>query len=204
MFNAQSLLGSLLKEVTGGRGLGSKASLGMGAIGIAIAAYDHFTQEGGAAQGSSATTGSKPPPPPTSRSGPPPVPGSSGKPPPPPAMMEANNVEALLLIDAMVAAANADGHIDEEEANKILTKIQAVGCDQEGIDYLRRKMDTPPSLQQICSGSIDQERAKQIYLVSLLTISVDTEQEVQYLQNLAFGLNLDDPTVAEITSQIQA
>jgi len=49
MFDAQSLLGGLLKEITSGNkssgNLGTKAALGMGAIGAAIAAFEHFTQE---------------------------------------------------------------------------------------------------------------------------------------------------------------
>ncbi len=36
MFDAQSLLGGLLKQATGRRNLGSKAALGMGALGVAI------------------------------------------------------------------------------------------------------------------------------------------------------------------------
>lgn len=42
MFNAEKLLGGMLKESIGIRGFGSKAAVGTGLLGLAFAAAEHF------------------------------------------------------------------------------------------------------------------------------------------------------------------
>lgn len=226
MFDAQSLLGGLLKEVTKGSkkssGFGSKAALGMGALGVAIAAYEHFTQE----KNNSAQTvsgGSIPPAPSAQRSAPPPVqPAAASAPPPPPptsaaptaapppapsgAISETDQTAqqtALLLIDAMLAAANADGHIDDQEKSKIMQQLTRINSDQDGFDYVQARIDNPPSLAQICNSTSDVEIAKQLYMVSLLAITVDTAEEADYINNLASCLPIDTHTISQLNEQFQ-
>ncbi|MCU7938961.1 MAG: tellurite resistance TerB family protein [gamma proteobacterium symbiont of Bathyaustriella thionipta] len=218
MFDAQNLLGSLLKEVVSGKksgsGLGSKAALGMGAIGVAIAAFEHFTQEkntpvknvanGSRPLSSSGTrtetikdsTAAPPPPPPsmsTASAVPPPVPSS--------AFSKGRKVfqdTALLLIDAMLAAANADGNIDADEKSKIIQQLKQINSDQEGFEYLQKRIDNPPSLENICDSVSDPETAKQVYMVSLLAITVDTADEAEYLSSLAACLAIDVKTIEQL------
>ena len=46
MFNAERVLGSLLQNITGSRGGGfNKASIGMGLVGLAIAAYENYSKQ---------------------------------------------------------------------------------------------------------------------------------------------------------------
>ncbi len=192
MFDAQSLLGGLLKEVTGGSGKSSAASLGMGLLGVAIAAYEHISQE----QQTAAPQPKGPAP------VPPAPPGGGGRP-PPPALAETGGDDetALLLIDAMLAAANADGHIDAEEKARIMAQLERVGSDQDGFDYLQQRMDNPPSPEQICGRVTDMDLARQVYIVSLLAITVDTDAEAAYLRDLATRLGLDDPTRQSLDQQ---
>ncbi len=236
MFDAQSLLGGLLKQATGSRNINTKAALGMGALGVAIAAYEHFTQESStqnsSAQGSSThASGSSsqqnalssnrqapPAPPGTPSSAPPPPtpPGQTGgmAPPPPsppgqapdmapptPASSAPESNDALLLIDAMISAAHSDGHIDPEEKDKIIKQLYLVNSDTEGFDYVQKRIDAPLSLEQICSKSTSEAIAKQIYMVSLLAITVDTSEEKQYLEQLSACLELQASTVDELHQQ---
>jgi len=226
MFDAQSLLGSLLKSATGDNQAGGKAALGMGALGVAIAAFEHFTQDKNgttaetgnnkpAAPAGTATSAPPPPPstvipstPPGAPSTPPSAPPSATVPPPPapPAsqMAEAaqnNTAEALLLIDAMLAAANADGEIDSSEELKILQQLRNIGSDQEGFDYMEKRLNNPPSMQQIYSQVDNPQLAEKIYMVSLIAIVVDTEEEADYLQQLAINLNLDSLTISRMNQQ---
>lgn len=230
MFNAQNLLGGLLKEVisggsSGGRSgsnLGSKAALGMGALGVAIAAFEHFTQENDnsaqtAANSSrpTAPSGHIPQPPqqnaaPPSAPPPPPMAAVSAAAPPPPvpasALSEGRKVfqeTALILIDAMLAAANADGHIDSEEKSKIIQQLKQINSDQEGFDYVQQRIDNPPTLEQICQSTSDPEIAKQVYMVSLLAITVDTAEEADYLNKLASCLPVDAQAIAQLNEQFQ-
>ncbi len=202
MFDAQSLLGGLLKQATGNRNLSSKAALGMGAIGVAIAAFEHFTQE----NQSAAPSPTAPPPPNT-----PPVPtiSSTNKtasaPPPPPAPPPSGNKindnDSLLLIDAMIAAASSDGHIDPDEESSILKQLYVLNSDQEGFDYVQKKMDKPPTLEQICTRVNNEESARQVYMVSLLAITVDTKAEENYLSQLCNCLKLTPETVNKLHQQ---
>ena len=109
MINAEKLLSNALRRGLTGRrrsGLASLARgrmggiLGVGALGLAIAAYDHFSRKQTAAKPAAAT--SVPPPPPPRTSAPPPPPPPSGK-------GTERGSEALLLVRAMAAAAQADG-----------------------------------------------------------------------------------------------
>ena len=63
---------------------------------------------------------------------PPPMPGKSASVPPPPVADDpAGNPEAVILIQAMIAAANADGVIDQAERDNILKRLQAVDLSPE-------------------------------------------------------------------------
>ncbi|MCP3849611.1 MAG: tellurite resistance TerB family protein [Gammaproteobacteria bacterium] len=213
MFDAQSLLGGLLKQATGSRNLGSKAALGMGALGVAIAAFEHFTQDNSSQADASQVKGKTPPIPPStptssnavsSNTPPPPAPPgqkSSLAPPPPPPSAEPKENDALLLIDAMIAAAHSDGHIDPEEKDKIIKQLYLVNSDQEGFDYVQKRIDAPLSLEQICSRSTSEAIAKQVYMVSLLAIKVDTSAEEMYLKQLSESLKLQKETVDKLHQQ---
>ncbi len=220
MFDAQSLLGGLLKGTLSGGKMGNKAALGMGALGIAIAAYEHFTQDQNNTR--SATSRANMPPPIQPAQGlktaaPPPPPISSvtsSAPPKAPPPISSNAVEtapaeekpqtmALLLIDAMLAAANADGYIDPDEETKILQQLTAINSDQDGFDYVQQRIDTPPTLEQICAQVNDAESAQQVYMVSLLAITVDTSEEQNYLTQLANCLKLPIETITQLNEQFQ-
>lgn len=85
MINPERMLGGLLRgAMGGGMPSGTKVALGMGALGIAVAAYDHFTQQHQWGQGQPG--GTMPPPPPPAIPGGAAIPGliSAAAPPPPP------------------------------------------------------------------------------------------------------------------------
>jgi len=219
MFNAERVLGSLLKNVTGSRGGGildnitgsrgglNKASIGMGVVGLAVAAYEHYTKD----QSNPKSQPSQPstPPPPVS---PPPMQVTSQSntnsvppPPPPPAGIKAEAQQtSMLLIEAMIAAANADGEIDMEERNTILTHLQSAGSDQEGLDYFQSLLENPPKLNDILKQVNNNDLAQQVYTVSLLAIRVDTDDEQLYLDGLANGLELTDAQVNQLDEQFKS
>jgi len=104
----------------------------------------------------------------------------------------------------MIAAANADGFIDNEEKNTILDHLQKAGSDQEGIDYFQKLFVNPPGLSDILEQVNNNELAQQVYTVSLLAITVDTDAEQQYLQKLARGLELTEAQVQQLDEQFKS
>ncbi|MDA8138077.1 MAG: tellurite resistance TerB family protein [Desulfobacteraceae bacterium] len=214
MFNPERLLGGLLQSGMRRKGgLGSLISSGaaLGLVGVAWEAVEHYMNKSqGAAAPSGAppmappglpgTTPAPPPPPPGATvAALPPLPQASQKAPPPTAVERQS--DAMLLIQAMIAAANADGTIDAQERSKILGKLKSIQLSEEEHQFILHELLEPKSLPAIIDAVTSPELARQVYLVSVLAIEVDTDEEIDYLQALAQGLQLDPQTIQSLHQQ---
>ncbi len=107
--------------------------------------------------------------------------------------------EADIAIKAMINAAKADGHIDQNEIERIMGKLKEDGIEENErqmmIEEMEKQFD-PDYLIKI--GGNDQQLAAQIYVASLFAIEVDNDAERKYLQHLAQGLGLTPKTVEHI------
>lgn len=220
MFNPERMLGGLLRGGMRrkGGGLGSLISGGaaLGLVGVAWEAVEHYMNKSKTASVSSGPPPMAPPTgvggPPGARPAPPPPPppgGAAAAPPPAPAGKMAPSAvsatgqqsDAVLLIRAMIAAANADGTIDARERANILNKLKSVELSEEEHQFIAHELLEPKDLQAIVTAATSAELARQVYLVSVLAIEVDTDEEIDYLRNLAQGLKLDQGTVADLHQQ---
>lgn len=199
MFRPEKLLGSLLGGSSRRGGAGMLTSqLGMGLLGVAIAAADHYMKKSSsqAAPAPGTSAGSVPPVAPGAAAPPPPPPPGAGPAAVPPVSpvgataAAAGQNETILLIRAMIAAANADGAIDQEERQRILDKFKDAGLSQEEHAFLVHELFSPASLEGIVSQVSSEAMARQVYGVSLLAIDVDTDAERTYLQTLGQRLAL--------------
>jgi uncharacterized membrane protein YebE (DUF533 family) len=213
MFNPEKLLGGLIRSSTRGRrgGLGGLASGGaaLGLLGVAMEAVEHFMNQPQGAGPPPQAPGVPPSPPlmgraPAAPPPPPPMPVQPARVPPPPASFEsAGNPEAVLLIRAMIAAAHADGVIDQAERNNILEQLQAVDLSPEEHGFIVQELLSPVDLETIVSGVRSPELARQVYTVSMMAIEVDTDKERQYMETLAGRLGLDESTVEQIHRRLE-
>jgi len=225
MFNPEQLLGKLLGgSMSGGLGgkkrrkggsmlgnmsTGTKAQLGIGLLGVAMAAWDHYkTQPGAAASaGMPPTPGTATARPTAPLQMPPPPPGAPGSMQALPAAPVASAArdqrthDMVLLIQAMVAAAAADGHIDDIERGQIIQRATDAQLDAETQAFLRAELDAPKSLAAIVSAARP-ELGIDIYAASCVAISLDTEAERVYLDTLAMRLNLGADTRQTIHAQV--
>jgi uncharacterized membrane protein YebE (DUF533 family) len=103
----------------------------------------------------------------------------------------------------MIAAANADGIIDQAERDKILARLQAVALSPEEQTFIVKELLSPVDLETIAAGVTTPQQAEQVYRVSLLAIEVDTDQERRYLATLADRLGLDSATVESIHQSLR-
>ena len=218
MIDAEKILGGMLKNSMGDMGgLGGRAAVGMGLLGIAIAAAEHFMERserrpqvppppGGPARVPEMPVSSPPPPPPPGASspaaGPPPVPGMPQPPAENPSNTGRDGSQALLLIRAMIASANADGHIDEEEKRRIMLRLETLDLSDSERQFMERELSCPMSVDAIVGETSSPELARKVYAVSLLAIDLDTEAEKRYLRRLAEGLNLDGDSLDEIHGRL--
>lgn len=210
LLGSKGALGGLGK-MTGGLGRGSlpgKAAVGLGLLGVAMAAFEHFAEQKGAAARGPIPAGGPgvPPPSPAGRvQAPPPPPGSAPTPtaltppPPPPAAVPADPV---LLIRAMIAAANADGVLDDTERMRILAQLEGTGLSDEEKDFLSAEFGAPRSLEEIAAAVDGQAAAAQVFTVSLMAVEADTPEEREYLEALRAALNLTDEQARSIARRL--
>jgi uncharacterized membrane protein YebE (DUF533 family) len=109
----------------------------------------------------------------------------------------------LALVLAMIAAANADGHIDASEQKSIFDQVGNLPLDAEAKAFVFDALAKPPSLQAVADFAEGPAQASELYLVSRLAIDPDHPMETAYLEALASRLGLPAPLVAEIESQVQ-
>jgi uncharacterized membrane protein YebE (DUF533 family) len=218
MFNPEKLLGGLL--MGGSRrpsGLGSLVSSGatMGLAGVAMEAVEHFMGKPKTPASEASPSGPPPiqtssppePPPAPGVATPPPSVETVGAPPPPPSSTSIGSEsvdagkagqEAVLLIRAMIAAANADGVIDEEERNRILKKLETADLSDQEHSFIIKELLSPTGLEDIVAQVKSPEMAKKVYSVSLLAIEVDTDAERTYMNTLARQMNLNESDLNDI------
>ncbi|MCX5480846.1 tellurite resistance TerB family protein [Kaistia geumhonensis] len=101
------------------------------------------------------------------------------------------DASALAVIIAMVAAAKADGHIDDEERQKILGKLSENGLSAEEQAFLEKELAAPLDFNRVVSLATGQEQAIQLYAASLLAITPDHAAERAYLDMLAARLGIE-------------
>lgn len=96
----------------------------------------------------------------------------------------------LVLVRAMIAAANADNHIDAEEHRHIRAQVDELGLGASEKAVLYDYLSDPADAATIARLARTEEQKAEIYLASALSIDPDTPEERNYLSDLATRLNL--------------
>jgi uncharacterized membrane protein YebE (DUF533 family) len=107
----------------------------------------------------------------------------------------------LVLIEAMVAAAKADGHVDAEEQRRLFTEVERIGLDSESKAYVFDLLTKPADLAKLGTRVANQEQAGELYLASRLAIDPDHPAERAYLDALASRLQLPAELRAHLEKQ---
>ena len=110
----------------------------------------------------------------------------------------------LALVLAMIAAANADGHIDADEQRNIFDQVGKLPLDAEDKAFVFDALSNPPSLQDIANLAKGPEQASELYLVSRLAIDPDHPMEKAYLEALASRLSLPSELVGHLEQQVMS
>ena len=111
---------------------------------------------------------------------------------------------ALTLVRAMIAAANADGHIDEAEQKKIADKLALSGISAEAEQFLRAEIAKPLSIDELVKAVQTDAQKLELYTASRLTIDPDTRTERGYLDLLAGRLGLPDALIDHVEATVSA
>lgn len=109
---------------------------------------------------------------------------------------------ALTLVRAMIAAARADGRIDDEERRRIGEKLSLSGLDSDAESFLRAELESPLDLDALVAAARTEAQKVELYTASRLAVDADTRAERGYLDLLAGRLGLADQLVDHIEATV--
>lgn len=111
---------------------------------------------------------------------------------------DAANKRSQILLRAMIAAAKADGHIDQKEIMAIDEQIIKLNLSSEVAALLQEEIKKPLDVQDIAALAENSAIAAEIYLVSAVVTDRENSMERAYLEDLAKALKLPDALVAQL------
>lgn len=110
------------------------------------------------------------------------------------------NAVAGLMLRAMIQAAKSDGTVDDAEKQRLLGKL-GDDLDDEERQFIRDQMAAPVDPEAL-ARDVPAGLESQVYLMSLLAIDLDHDDEARYLDRLAQALRLDRPSVNAIHKDV--
>lgn len=112
-----------------------------------------------------------------------------------------NDDAGKLIIQAMVFAARADGHIDRDEQEMIMKTAQTVSADSNFNATISKYLNEPLDPRDLASKVSNREQALDIYKLSSTAIVADNDMERRYLGDLAAALNIDSQTAMQLDAE---
>lgn len=114
------------------------------------------------------------------------------------------NSRSMTLLKAMISAAKADGHIDDQEQAKISEQIGQMGFQADDLASIKAELEKPVDLAELVKAVDSPATAAEVYLASMLILDLQNQQERTYLQQLARELKLSEELVAQLEQQANA
>jgi uncharacterized membrane protein YebE (DUF533 family) len=108
--------------------------------------------------------------------------------------------KARIILKAMINAAKADGHLDHDEQKKIIEHIGDVTPEEAAL--VKAELNAPLDIEGVIKEAKGIE--PEVYLMSLMTIKLDTQAEAEYLDKLARGLGLEPQAVNALHEKVGA
>lgn len=107
------------------------------------------------------------------------------------------------ILRALIAAAKADGHIDERERQLIDAEMAKLSQDPQLLQWIDNELHQPLDPVAVAGAAQTPEMAAEMYLASLLLVDEQSFMERAYLDELARQLRLDPALRAELERQVQ-
>ncbi|HHF2953670.1 hypothetical protein ACX03_26475 [Vibrio parahaemolyticus] len=110
---------------------------------------------------------------------------------------------SVLILKAMIGAAKADGHVDEEEMTRIEQALADMGADEHVRQLVQQELNKPLDPAEIANQATSPQQASEIYLASLIVADEQNFMEKAYLQELAKQLQLSPEVTQQLEVQMQ-
>ena len=112
-----------------------------------------------------------------------------------------NIQNGLLILEAMIFAARADGTIDKQEQQIIRMTAQNILPASQVDSFIRECLHKPLDPWSIAAKVTQSAQREDIYRLSAVAIVVDTHAESNYLADLAQALKLDRATQGRLEAE---
>ena len=109
------------------------------------------------------------------------------------------NAMAGLMLRAMIQAAKADGKIDETEKEHLMSELGEL--DDEERQFIREQMAAPIDAAAL-AREVPKGMEPQVYLMSVMAIDFDSQDEAQYLHKQAQAMGLSPQVINQIHQQV--
>lgn len=117
---------------------------------------------------------------------------------------QAQEQRGLEILQAMIMAARADGHIDANERALLTQEIEKLGADDELHAWIQQQFDAPLDATALARHADSPQASREIYIVSAVMIDDQNPMERAWLDQLAAALNLDAAMARELDQQVLA
>lgn len=107
------------------------------------------------------------------------------------------------ILRALIAAAKADGHIDERERQLIDAEVAKLSQDPQLRQWMDNELHQPLDPLAVARAAQSAEMAAEMYLASLLVVDEQSFMERAYLDELARQLRLDPALRGELERQVR-
>ncbi len=111
---------------------------------------------------------------------------------------------AIILLEAMVFAARADGHIDDDERQNIHNAAEALFPGQGVVHFLDELLQKPIDPNALAAKVQNKEEAYDLYRLSCAAIDIDSFMERSYLDGLAQALGLNEAEKSTLEQEAMA
>lgn len=114
------------------------------------------------------------------------------------------NDAAVHYIQAMIAAAAADGRIDASEHETLVASLTQAGAGSDAEAFIAKELNSPRSVQELAASVSSPQEAIQLYTAARIAVADNSPAEKQFLAALAAALGIDPKLAAHVDATTQA
>jgi uncharacterized membrane protein YebE (DUF533 family) len=108
------------------------------------------------------------------------------------------------MLKAMIAAAKADGHMDERERGLVEAELTRLDADPTTRQWVHSELQRPVEPADVAAAASTPEMGAEIYLASVLVADETSTMERAYLEELSKRLKLAPELKAELEAKARA
>jgi len=109
---------------------------------------------------------------------------------------------SVVLLRTMIAAAQADGHIDAAEKQIIMEKMGNQNFNVQVLEFLRSEIESPPTVDTLAGLAESETAGAEMYLAARVVIDQTNADEKQWLEALQHALKLQPDFVTEMEKEL--